>query len=141
MAVVLERRLSVEECLSLLNEEFTPDELYDRVDVGQYANKLSEKALFLLDKENNTTRGFIAYYLNNESSFIFITRIAVSSSFRRQGVGKKMIESLSDHYMGQYQTIELEVEKTNGPALKFYKSLGFQMTENRATKYLMIKQL
>lgn len=141
MAEFVEKKLLVDDCLNLLSEEFTPDELYSRVDVGQYAKKLSDKAFFLLDQEENNTRGFIAYYLNNDSSFIFITRIAVSCFYRRQGIGRKMIEALTIHYMDCYECIELEVEKTNMSAFKFYQSLGFQMKEIRATKYLMSKRI
>lgn len=141
MAESVEKKLFVDDCLNLLSEEFTPDELYSKVDVGQYAKKLSEKAFFLLDQEENKTRGFIAYYLNNDSSFIFITRIAVSNSYRRQGIGRKMIETLTSHYMDCYESIELEVEKTNKAALEFYQSLGFQMKDNRTTKYLMSKRI
>lgn len=141
MAETVEKKLLVDDCLNLLSEEFTPDELYSRVDVGQYAKKLSDKAFFLLDQEGNKTRGFIAYYLNNDSSYIFITRIAVSNSYRRQGIGRKMIETLTSHYMDCYESIELEVEKTNKAALEFYQSLGFQMKDNRTTKYLMRKSI
>jgi len=141
MAESVEKKLLVDDCLNLLSEEFTPDELYSRVDVGQYAKKISEKAFFLLDQEENKTRGFIAYYLNNDSSFIFITRIAVSSFHRRHGIGRKMIETLTSYYMDCYESIELEVEKTNKDALEFYHSLGFQMKEIRTTKYLMSKRI
>lgn len=141
MAESIEKKLLVDDCLNLLSEEFTPDELYSRVDIGQYAKKLSDKAFFLLDQEGNNTRGFIAYYLNHDSSFIFITRIAVSSFYRRQGIGRKMIEALTSHYMDCYECIELEVEKTNMSAFKFYQSLGFQMKEIRTTKYLMSKRI
>ena len=141
MAESVEKKLLVDDCLNLLSEEFTPDELYSRVDVGQYAKKLSDKAFFLLDQEENKTRGFIAYYLNKDSFFIFITRIAVSSFYRRLGIGRNMIDNLATHYMNRYESIELEVEKTNKAALEFYQSLGFQMKEDRTTKYLMSKRI
>lgn len=141
MVDIVEKKLLVDDCLNLLSEEFTPDELYSRVDVGQYAKKLSEKAFFLLDQMENKTRGFIAYYLNNDSSFVFITRIAVSCYYRRHGVGRNMIEILTTHYRSHYKSIELEVEKTNKAALEFYQSLGFQMKEDRTTKYLMSKRI
>ena len=141
MADIFEKKLLVDDCLALLSKEFTPDELYSRVDIRQYAKKLSDKAFFLLDQDGNKTRGFIAYYLNNDSSYIFITRIAVSCSYRRQGIGRNMIDTLVTHYMNRYEFIELEVEKTNKAALEFYQSLGFQMKKNRTTKYLMSKRI
>lgn len=141
MNMSFENHLSIEECKYLLGEEFTPDELYSRVDITQYAQKISEKAFFLLDKDGNKTRGFIAYYLNNESSFIFITRIAVSSNFRHQGIGRKMIDTLSNHYSREYKAIELEVEKTNDVAMKFYHSMGFDVIDDRETKFLMCREL
>ena len=142
MNITFDNRLSMEECSFLLGEEFTPDELYSRVDIKQYANKLSEMAHFLLAEDDaGNCQGFIAYYLNKEEAFVFITRIAVNENYRHQGIGRIMIEKLSDAYSENYDAIELEVEKTNCSAFKFYQTIGFQLKEDRQTKFLMIKEL
>lgn len=141
MNISFEARLPIEDCLFLLGETFTPDELYSRVVIFQYAKKLSEKAFFLIVDDNGARQGFIAYYLNEELSFIFITRIAVNELFRHQGLGRKMIEALSNHYSNRFEAIELEVEKTNIIAKNFYLNLGFKTKEDRETKLLMRKEL
>lgn len=136
-----EQKLSQQECLELFGEEFTPDELYSRVDVNQYAQKLSEKAFFLIVSDNQSVQGFTAYYLNTDDSFLFITRIAVSDHCRHQGIGRKMVNALSTYYQGTYAAIELEVEKTNETAMMFYQSIGFYTKEDRNHKLLMRKEL
>lgn len=142
MNISLDKKLSIEECIFLLGVEFTPDELYNRVDINQYACKLSEKALFLLVEDNVGNRqGFIAYYLNQEEAFVFITRIAVSEHCRHQGIGRFLIDKLSEAYSDTYDSIVLEVEKTNESARRFYQSLGFLLKEDRQTKLLLIKNI
>ena len=141
MNISFEIKLPVDDCLYLLGESFTPDELYSRVDIRQYADKLSEKAFFLLAEDNGEKQGFTAYYLNDEQSFVFITRIAVNESYRHYGLGRKMIEALSRFYSNSFDAIELEVEKTNEVAKIFYRNMGFCIKEDRATKLLMRKEL
>ena len=141
MNISFEVKLAVEDCLYLLGESFTPDELYSRVDIRQYADKLSEKAFFLLVEDNGEKQGFTAYYLNDDLSFIFITRIAVNEFYRHHGLGRKMIEALSNFYSNNFEAIELEVEKTNEVAKIFYLNMGFLIKEDRETKLLMRKEL
>lgn len=141
MNISFEIRLPIDDCLFLLGESFTPDELYSRVDIRQYAKKLSEKAFFLLVEDNGEKQGFTAYYLNDEQSFLFITRIAVNELFRHQGLGRMMIGAISDYYSNRFDAIELEVEKTNEVAKHFYHNLGFFIKEDRETKLLLRREL
>lgn len=141
MNISFESRLPINDCLYLLGENFTPDELYSRVDIRQYAQKLSEKAFFLIADDFGRPQGFVAYYLNVEQSFVFITRIAVNEPFRHQGLGSQMIESLSNYYSNNLEAIELEVEKTNEVARRFYSNMGFCIKEDRVTKLLMRREL
>lgn len=142
MNITFDNHLSIEECKHLLGKEFTPDELYSRVDINQYCCKLSEKATFLQAKDDEgKCLGFIAYYINQEYAFVFITRIAVSGHCRHQGIGRQMIEELAKVYLDSFEAIELEVEKTNESARKFYQSMGFNLKEDRNTKLLLTKNL
>ena len=141
MNISFEVKLPIDDCLYLLGKSFTPDELYSRVDIRQYAEKLSEKAFFLLAEDNGEKQGFTAYYLNNDQSFVFITRIAVNELYRHHGLGRKMIEELSNFYSNRFDAIELEVEKTNEVAKFFYRNLGFDIKEDRGTKILMKRDL
>ena len=141
MNISFEVKLPVDDCLYLLGRSFTPDELYGRVDIRQYADKLSEKAFFLLAEDNGEKQGFTAYYLNKDLAFIFITRIAVNEFYRHHGLGRKMIEALSNYYSNSFDAIELEVEKTNEVAKIFYRNIGFYIKEDRGTKLLMRREL
>ncbi len=141
MNISFEVKLHIDECLYLLGEKYTPDELYSKVDIMQYAKKLSEKAFFIIVDDNGIKQGFTAYYLNDEQSFVFITRIAVNELCRHQGLGRKMIEALSKYYSSRFEKIELEVEKTNEVARIFYHNMGFYIKEDRETKVLMSREL
>ena len=67
--------------------------------------------------------------------------ISVLPTCRGQGIGSKMMNALFDllRERGYLQT-SLSVQKEN-PAVKFYKRLGYKITEERIEDYLMIKEL
>lgn len=141
MSVVFEHRLDIEQCKLLLSELYTPSYLLREVNIALYAQKLSEKAHFLLMKKDDMTIGFIAYYLNRESSIIYITLITVHRDFRHQGVGRIMMQSLINEYKQEFNYIDLEVEKTNKFGQLFYKSEQFVLLEQRKEKFLLRRNL
>ncbi len=66
--------------------------------------------------ENDTIKGFISLLNNN-----FIGALFVRKEYRRQGIGRKLINFVKD----KYDKLELQVYEKNVDAMLFYASLGF----------------
>ncbi len=69
--------------------------------------------------------GFMIYELHK--SRLHILNFSVHADFRRQGIGKAMVEKLVGKLSYQRRSrIMLEVRETNLPAQLFFKDLGFR---------------
>lgn len=134
---IVTAHFSKEEVLKLLllgDEDFLPP-LHSSLNLEEYSEKLSKYASFVVLSDNDETRGCIAYYLNEEKNFIYISLFWVSSRYQRQHYGSLMLEKLISTNKG-YKELLLEVVKSN-PARFFYRKHGFVIKEEREKKYLM----
>ncbi len=74
---------------------------------------------------NEQVVGFMIYELHKNR--LHILNFAVHPAFRKQGIGKAMVEKLVGKLSYQRRSrIMLEVRETNLPAQLFFKSLGFR---------------
>lgn len=86
--------------------------------------------------ENGTAIGFLnAYFVLDEAS---LNNIAVSAAWRRQGIGRALIET-AIRYCRQNDMVSftLEVRKSNLPAITLYEKLGFQKVGERRNFYTL----
>lgn len=66
----------------------------------------------------------------------FITNVAVSPQYRRQGVGRALVTALADYgRKSHFEFITLEVRISNTAAISLYTSLGFQEMGERRNFY------
>ena len=69
--------------------------------------------------------GYIGMYLSFDEASI--TNVAVSPQFRKQGVGKALVEQAKlDAKESGAATLFLEVRVSNVPAISLYKQAGFE---------------
>ena len=62
--------------------------------------------------------------------------VAVDGAYRRQGVGKMLIEALAEHLKArESHCLTLEVRDSNTPARNLYASLGFSQIGRRKNYY------
>lgn len=128
------------EWLTICDEKFIPPKwTSERLD--RYAEKLSKHASFIRIEEDGVKKGFVAYYLNDEKREAYISIIAVAKYYRRRGYGKTLMQTLIDTIYNKYESISLEVSKSNVKGLGLYDFYGFKPVEDRGGKYLMRKQL
>jgi len=81
---------------------------------------------FLVAQENNRIVGYIIFWIKFEDEGHIIS-IAVDSSYRRQDVGSKLVEtSLEVFKKFRVKDIKLEVRVGNREARKFYSKMGFK---------------
>lgn len=75
-----------------------------------------------------TVRGFVIY--ENQKTSLHILNFAVHPSFRRQSVGRQMVEMLIERIRKARRTsITLEVRESNLRAQLFFQRLGFIATK------------
>lgn len=81
----------------------------------------------LVYEENNIIKGILIY--DEIYDRIEIDYILVLNEYRRHGIGKKLINALTN------SNISLEVKKSNMEAIKFYKNCGFKIVAERKNYY------
>lgn len=92
-------------------------------------------ALVAADAETGSVAGFaVASVVESQAE---LETIAVASEGQRRGAGRILFASLAGELeIAQVQELFLEVRASNGPALGFYRSLGFSETGRRPRYYV-----
>ncbi len=103
--------------------------------LNSFKNELTNNvAKYFVATVEGTVAGYIGMW--NVSGQCDITNIAVLPSFRRQGIGKKLLEHLILYCRNaKLSPIYLEVRESNEPAKALYKMLGFENIGNRKKYY------
>ena len=114
----------IKEHLRSVSSQFVP-ELSSYVDIDKYSEKLFEKAQRIEIWEDGHLEGLLAYYLNSESRFAFITNVSISPRIMREGMASEMIKRLIEDNTGVIDVIRLEVNISNERARRFYTKNGF----------------
>lgn len=114
----------IKEHLWSVSSQFVP-ELSSYVDIDKYSEKLYEKAQRIEIWEDGHLEGLLAYYLNVEGRFAFITNVSISLSIMGGGGATEMIKRLIEDNMGIIDVIRLEVNAGNERARRFYTKNGF----------------
>lgn len=123
--------------LNLCNDEFIP-KLDSRVNIEEYATKISQYAITFEAWNNQQLIGLIATYFNQENHFGFITNVSVLKENMGTGVASKLIEMCIQYAsINNYEEIKLEVNKDNTPAINFYKKYNFTEIETKNDSLIM----
>ena len=111
----------------------------DGVNLVEYACKIRQNATTIELWGADTLVGLCACYMNDyDTRTAYITHIAIAPQYRGCGYGKQLLEkTIALATEKGFRYLNLEVVKTNTPALSLYKSHNFIIIEDRNTKYLM----
>lgn len=126
---------TVEEHLMRCEGDFNPP-LSSHLDLGEYAEKLSQNAEFVILSDGGSIEGSIAFYTNREGGFAYVSHFWVCGLYRGKGYSKLLLDKLMEYLGDSCRVIRLEVSKTN-PARFFYQKRGFQIVEDRGEKWLL----
>ncbi|OUP56236.1 ribosomal protein S18-alanine N-acetyltransferase [Butyricicoccus pullicaecorum] len=93
------------------------------------------KGLFLVAKdENQTVCGYVGCQIVLDEGYI--TNVAVSPDFRRQGIGRLLIQTLNERaQQAQLAFVTLEVRASNDPAIALYTAVGYEPVGRRKNFY------
>ena len=91
----------------------------------------------------NSNSEFYAYYLikniagvieiENNENLTHIQSLVVYPKYFRNGIGSKLVQFILDNYKAKIFTVETGID--NHPAIKLYKSFGFQEQEQWDTNH------
>mgnify|MGYP000006545118 FL=1 len=114
----------LEKILWELDDDIIP-KLSERVNIEEYAKKLSANAEVFYVKHGDIDIGNCAVYMNNEETG-FISSIAIKKEWQNKGIGNFLWEKIIvlANTRG-IRTIELMVNKNNYKAITFYNHLQF----------------
>lgn len=97
-----------------------------------FARKFPDLFLIAEDVENFKKVGFVLIEidgLKNKKHSSLIYAIAIHPNYRRQGIGKLLIDGVVESLRSNHKkvkTIFLHVQESNNEALEFYKDYGFE---------------
>jgi ribosomal protein S18 acetylase RimI-like enzyme len=122
------RATAAQICEHLLrcNRAFYPP-LEQRLPIGEYANKIAQRAIRFEAWSQRELVGLVAaYYDDNVSLRAFITNVSVVPEWQGQGVASSlMAQCISYARRICFRRIELEVNSRNSNAVTLYKRCGF----------------
>ncbi|PKP49332.1 MAG: hypothetical protein CVT92_15300 [Bacteroidetes bacterium HGW-Bacteroidetes-1] len=119
------------EHLVACDKEFTPP-LSQRVDLSAYSEKMINFATNIEAWNDKTILvGLVSAYMNDpDNKTAYITSVSVCPDYTGKGIAKKLIaECLKEAKKNGFKQLQLEVNKSNLPAVNLYRSFGFEVFE------------
>ncbi|HIQ68244.1 MAG TPA: ribosomal protein S18-alanine N-acetyltransferase [Candidatus Faecousia excrementigallinarum] len=91
-------------------------------------------SLWLIAEVDGVVAGYVGSQTVLDSADMM--NLAVSPSFRRQGIGERLVNCLTEALKEKgVKTLLLEVRISNEPAKELYQKLGFEMVGKRPRYY------
>ena len=115
--------------------------LSERVDIRQYAEKLSEHAeLFYVFADGKDVANCAVYM--NQGDTCFISSFAVDQNMQRSGIGTILMQAvIREGIKKNKKSIELDVYVCNHAGICFYISQGFQKKSENGKWMKMVLEL
>ena len=103
----------------------------------EYSTRLFCNAEFCVAQVDYSVVGICAFYANRVP-VAYISHIHVCSQYRKNGIGRKMLDVVRDYAKAKgFSKIQLEVRINNTTGCRFYSSYGFSVLEKRIEKNLL----
>lgn len=94
----------------------------------------NERSVYLVAREEGRVVGYVGMWRILDEGHI--TNLAVHPDFRRQGIGRRLLQTLSNLSVARgLRRMTLEVRVSNDPAQRLYASLGFLVAGRRPGYY------
>ncbi len=120
--------------LKRCDDLFVPN-LSSYVDMESYAGKLFNKAQRIEYFKENELLALLAFYVNFENNFCFITNVSVDRKLKGKKIGDTLLTRLVEFCLENgINKIQLEVRKENCKAINFYKKHNFTLLKENKKK-------
>lgn len=139
--------IGVDKLFSLLysiEKQWQPSMADDIPNLKNYALKIYQNAIVFGAEEDSEIVGVAAVYANDETGKqAYLTYIALLESYRKKGIGKKLLELAENTaYSNGMKRVKLEVKVNRIDAISFYKRNLYEILEKKDNNsYFMIKEL
>jgi len=122
-------RLDIEHLLAQVERDFQPP-LSATLDLGAYAEKLSQKATNFVMYSEGELVGLVAVYCNDLAGKVaYLTLAAVRKEHRGSGVGSGLLRNAIGYLTRiGFEKFRLETYKTNAGIVDYYGRFGFVTT-------------
>lgn len=109
---------------------------WDRISFEVDMGRRSTLYLLLVDQNKHNIVGFIGASFNFYSKDVHISNIGVIPEYQRNGLGGFLLSEIN-HLANKYQfeSVSLEVRKSNTNAQKLYQHVGFTYVQTRYHYY------
>ncbi len=124
-----------------VNKSFVP-KLESYVDIELYAGKLYKLANRFEVFSDNALVALLAFYINKDGRYAFITNLSVSEQYARRGIATTLLRQAIDYAKhNELNKILLEVKTENKRAINFYLKHNFSIIKeyNKLTLQYIIK--
>lgn len=114
-----------------------------RVNLMEYAEKLSTKSTFIYYVKSNKIIGLIAFYENqNTIDFAYISLICILKDSQAKGIGTNLLKKCITYLkIKKFHSVKLEVDSENINALSFYSKFGFHIQDKKKESLVLLKTL
>lgn len=116
--------------------------LSGRVDIDAYARKLADRAERFEAWAGDRLVGLVAAYCNGEGRrHVFISSVSVLPEWRGTGVASRLLERcMSRAEAFGAGLVELEVGRSNTPAIRLYERFGFTAVQAQDPDMLLMNR-
>ena len=123
-------REDIEEVYRINRESFTTDAWSKSTIEREFSLPYSRR--FVLELDGKVVGYCFLWIIRGEA---MVMSFAIERSARCRGYGRKFMEGIVDMLKDSVDTIQLDVRKSNLPAIRLYSSLGFSVIRERPRFY------
>lgn len=124
------KKEDIDEVYKINKKSFTTD-AWSREAIEREFN-LSYSLRFVLEKDGKVIGYCFLWLIKGEA---FLMTFALSPEHRGKGIGRIFLERIIERLKGKAQVLQLDVRKSNLPAIRLYRSLGFKIVRERPKFY------
>lgn len=124
----LQTAKQIAEVMGECANSFFDQSLNNQDDINVLAEKFHRYGRVYAAYLKKKPAGFIAFYCNNAVTHqAYLSMIIVKDNFQHMGIGAELLnEMIKDCVDHMCETVKLEVNKANVPAIEFYRHKGFK---------------
>ncbi len=123
-------REDIEEVYRINRESFTTDAWSKSTIEREFSLPYSRRFVFELDGK---VAGYCFLWIIKGEAMVM--SFAIDRSVRCRGHGRRFMEGIIDRLKDSVELIQLDVRKSNLPAIRLYSSLGFSVVRERPKFY------